>query len=112
LNESGSERRLPPEKTSSRKIIPRPKRSRLLEELFDEGEAKVQQRIKQQNRQRKKVIAAIKHFIRTTQTQISLVTLLRETKMNTWRHIMQFLTTKNFKQKLPASTHFYVTKDA
>ena len=70
----------------------------------------MQQRLKKEKRQRKKVIAAYKNFIRLCQFQIWLINLMKEQKLNPFLHIFRLLKSKEMKRNLPPSTHFYVTK--
>jgi hypothetical protein len=80
-------------------------------EFMFHREKLIQNRLIAEKRQRKKVCAALKHFISMTQLQISFITLLQEDNMNPLLHIIQMFGWDNKKKTMPASTHWYMGKD-
>lgn len=80
-------------------------------EFMFHREKLIQNRLTAEKRQRKKVCAALKHFINMTQLQISFITLLQEDNMNPLLHIIHMFGWDNKKKTMPASTHWYMGKD-
>lgn len=79
--------------------------------FMNHHEKLVQNRLIAEKRQRKKVCAALNHFIGMTQLQISFITLLQEDNMNPLLHIIQMFGWDNKKKTMPASMHWFMGND-